>query len=164
MRLIELKCPSCGAVLQLDVDGGQAFCSHCGHQLLVDDGKVRADSRSFHDAGYAFEQGRLQAQREAGQAAPQAYYAPPQPQPDPAAVGEALRQRRITRTTRWLTVIGMLILFFASVPSSKIPWFYLAAAIGVIVFVVRSKRFNGFLRVFVIIHMVLAALIQLPRL
>lgn len=35
MRLISVKCPDCGAVLDFEEDRKQAFCSYCGAKILI---------------------------------------------------------------------------------------------------------------------------------
>ena len=36
MRFVELTCNSCGAALNVDIDGLQAYCPYCGKKLLFD--------------------------------------------------------------------------------------------------------------------------------
>jgi len=39
MRLQEIKCPSCGAGINLSFEGEKyGFCPFCGNQFLIDDG------------------------------------------------------------------------------------------------------------------------------
>lgn len=40
MKLIDLKCNSCGANLKLDPENIQAFCQYCGKKLLIDMDKL----------------------------------------------------------------------------------------------------------------------------
>lgn len=35
VKLIKLKCPDCGANLELEADREQAFCSYCGAKILL---------------------------------------------------------------------------------------------------------------------------------
>lgn len=37
MKLITLKCPECGATLQLDQDRKECFCTYCGSKILLDE-------------------------------------------------------------------------------------------------------------------------------
>lgn len=162
MRLIDLKCPSCGASLQIDMEAQQAFCPHCGHQLIVDDGRMKADGASFRDAGYQFEQGRMQAQREQNRA----YVPPPQytpALPDPRELAKASRQRSITRLVRWLTVIGSLVFMFSAISYRYDRIFAIAGAVAISVFVIWSHRFNKFLRVLILMMMSFVVLIRLIR-
>jgi len=41
MKLVQLKCPSCGAAL--NTDQKTAFCQYCGAKLLIDDEAQRVD-------------------------------------------------------------------------------------------------------------------------
>lgn len=44
MKLKQLKCPSCGAGIEVDLKGRRtAFCPYCGSQFSVDDGVTRAE-------------------------------------------------------------------------------------------------------------------------
>ena len=69
MDRMNMMCPQCGAAMDYDPATAILRCPHCGVRMLVDDGRVRVDGESFEDAGYRFEQGRMQAQREAAQEA-----------------------------------------------------------------------------------------------
>ena len=65
MRLIHMKCPDCGSTLDIDVDGKPVlYCQFCGSKLLIDDEIRRIQLEDPTKAGYEFEQGRIQAQRE----------------------------------------------------------------------------------------------------
>ena len=37
MKAYEIKCPECGASLEIDGDRDKVFCSYCGTQILLDD-------------------------------------------------------------------------------------------------------------------------------
>ncbi len=85
MKLVELKCPNCGAKLGSDPSGRTAYCGYCGAKLFVDDEVKRVQYDNPEEAGYRFEMGRLRAQREAAQheaarQAPVVRSAPAQPQ------------------------------------------------------------------------------------
>lgn len=44
MRLIDLRCPNCGAVLRMDMENMVAYCMYCGSRLFIetnDFGKVK---------------------------------------------------------------------------------------------------------------------------
>ena len=66
MRLIDAKCPNCGAVMQIDADRQKVFCTYCGNQLIVDDEITRLKLDNAEQAGYEFERGRQRALRESG--------------------------------------------------------------------------------------------------
>jgi len=37
MKLVSMKCPNCGADLDIDPEGKKSFCSYCGAKLMLDD-------------------------------------------------------------------------------------------------------------------------------
>ena len=37
MKLVSIKCPSCGADLEINAEAKQAFCTYCGTKVFVDD-------------------------------------------------------------------------------------------------------------------------------
>ena len=41
MKLIELKCPNCGADIQVDEGRSYCFCTYCGAKAMIDDGATR---------------------------------------------------------------------------------------------------------------------------
>ena len=67
MRLVETKCPTCGAEMSVDADKGQCFCTFCGSKLLIDDQKIHVVYDNAAQSGYEFEKGRQQAQAELSQ-------------------------------------------------------------------------------------------------
>ena len=44
MKLISLKCPDCGANLEIEQDRSFCFCSYCGHKIIIDDEVERSES------------------------------------------------------------------------------------------------------------------------
>lgn len=40
VKMIALKCPECGAKLQIEDGHKECFCQYCGHKILLDDGSV----------------------------------------------------------------------------------------------------------------------------
>ena len=40
MKLVELKCPNCGASFQADVDQEVCFCTYCGTKSMIDNGTI----------------------------------------------------------------------------------------------------------------------------
>lgn len=64
MKLIETKCPSCGAEMSVDANRSQVFCSFCGSKLLIDHEKIHVVYDNAGDSGYEFEKGRQRAQAE----------------------------------------------------------------------------------------------------
>lgn len=45
MKLITLKCPECGATLNLDGSRKEYFCTYCGAKILLDEEIQRQDVR-----------------------------------------------------------------------------------------------------------------------
>ena len=65
MRLIHMKCPDCGSILEADPTGKPVlFCQFCGSKLLIDDEYNNIHINDPSKAGYEFEQGRIKAQKE----------------------------------------------------------------------------------------------------
>ena len=64
MKLIEFKCPSCGADLKTDASREIMYCEYCGKRLILDDEsmRVRISIDNAREAGFEFEQGRMHAQ------------------------------------------------------------------------------------------------------
>lgn len=56
MRLIEMKCPNCGASVHADADTKRGVCEYCKSEFVLD---------SAEQNGYDFEKGRIRAQAEA---------------------------------------------------------------------------------------------------
>lgn len=65
VKLVALKCPSCGAQLNVDIDLKRASCQFCGAVLPIDDEVQHVQYDNASQAGYEFEMGRLRAQAEA---------------------------------------------------------------------------------------------------
>ncbi len=66
MKLIELLCPRCGAMLKVDTSSKQAYCEHCSTIFLIDDEVKRIRVDDAEEVGYKFEKGRQRAQSEKG--------------------------------------------------------------------------------------------------
>ena len=54
MKLIAVKCPQCGADLQMEKDQKTCFCEYCGCRILIDDldegqGQTEIDSSAYED-------------------------------------------------------------------------------------------------------------------
>ena len=65
MKLVDLKCPNCGAELTFEASSRAAYCSYCGAKLALDDEVMHVHYDNAEEAGYAFERGRIRAQNEA---------------------------------------------------------------------------------------------------
>ena len=59
MKLIALKCPGCGAELEVNSSLKQAVCNYCGQTIYVQKDLDSMDARQF---GFEFEHGRMEAQ------------------------------------------------------------------------------------------------------
>ena len=75
MKMIDTKCPGCGAQMTVDRANGHAYCEYCGTVLLIDDENARPAPKkkqpssevSFEseEARMLYEKGRERARREA---------------------------------------------------------------------------------------------------
>lgn len=67
MKLVEMKCKNCGAVLKVNPDDKDVTCSFCNTSFKIDD---EVQHHKFDDAeqtGYEFEKGKIRAREEAKQ-------------------------------------------------------------------------------------------------
>ena len=64
MKLIDTKCPHCGANMRYDSDKKQVNCEFCGAALIVDDETHNLRMSNGEEFGYQFEKGRQRAQAE----------------------------------------------------------------------------------------------------
>ena len=65
MKLIDMTCPHCGAMLKIDADEKEAVCEHCGTRILIDYEVHHVQYDNAEEAGYDFEKGRQRAIAEA---------------------------------------------------------------------------------------------------
>lgn len=65
MKIVELKCPNCGATVMQDEEGKKLFCEYCGTRLIAMEERSSVRLEDAEDTGYRFEMGRIRAQREA---------------------------------------------------------------------------------------------------
>ena len=63
MKIIEFKCPACGADLKADLSRKIMYCEYCGKKLILDDEalRVKLSLDNAEEAGYGFEKGRRNA-------------------------------------------------------------------------------------------------------
>ncbi len=94
MKLIETKCPNCGAEMKVDLEQKKAVCAFCGASLIVDDESQNLLINNGEEFGYQFEKGRQRAQGESSD-----NYTPVSNAPAP--------QKRKT----WLWVLGWVFIF-----------------------------------------------------
>jgi DNA-directed RNA polymerase subunit RPC12/RpoP len=64
MRLIDLRCPSCGAEMKVNPDLEKIICIYCGKEMLVDPEVSQVHIVNGFDYGYEQERGRLRAQED----------------------------------------------------------------------------------------------------
>lgn len=64
MKLVELKCKNCGAVLKVQADSINIHCDHCKTSYKLDDEAQHIKYDEMEKAGYDYEKGRLRAKQE----------------------------------------------------------------------------------------------------
>lgn len=104
MKLVETKCPSCGAQINVDADNKQTTCEFCGANVLLDDEAQHITYDNAESAGYQFEKGRIKAQKEH-----QGQQAAPAATTTPASTVVVVQEKPKRRT--WLWVLGWICIF-----------------------------------------------------
>lgn len=64
MKLVELKCKNCGAVLKVQPDSIDIHCEHCKANYKLDDEAQHIKYDDMEKAGYDYERGRIKAKQE----------------------------------------------------------------------------------------------------
>lgn len=64
MKLVELKCKNCGAVLKVQPDTADIHCEHCKANYKLDDEAQHIKYDDMEKAGYDYEKGKLKARQE----------------------------------------------------------------------------------------------------
>ena len=64
MKLVEMKCKNCGAVLKVEAGSDDVRCEHCKAHYKLDDEAKRVKYVDMEAAGYEYEKGRLKARIE----------------------------------------------------------------------------------------------------
>lgn len=64
MKLVELKCKNCGAVLKVEPDSTDVYCKHCKTNYKFDDEAKHIKYDDMEKAGYDYEKGRIKAKKE----------------------------------------------------------------------------------------------------
>lgn len=64
MKLIELKCKNCGAILEVEDEEKNITCQYCKAKFKLDDEIQHVKYDDMEQAGYEFEKGRIKAQNE----------------------------------------------------------------------------------------------------
>ena len=111
MRLVNINCPGCGALMLVDPDAKQATCQFCDAVVPIDDEAMRFQFDNAAQAGYEFEKGRQRARAEyeqqqqawaGGETASQAAC----PTTEPMEPAELEKKRKT-----WLWVLGWIFIF-----------------------------------------------------
>ena len=55
MKLIDLRCSSCGAMMQVNPDLKKVVCNYCGSELLIDDESKKIEIANSYEYGYEAE-------------------------------------------------------------------------------------------------------------
>ena len=73
MKLVELKCKNCGAILKVEPESDEITCKYCQTKFKIDDEVKHVKFEDMEQNGYEFEKGRIRAQQEAKQINNNAY-------------------------------------------------------------------------------------------
>lgn len=66
MKLIDMSCPKCGAVMKADLEKGKVVCEYCGNHMLLDRGENAEEIQKKEQAkAYGYYKGRIKAETEA---------------------------------------------------------------------------------------------------
>ena len=64
MKLLEMKCKNCGALLKVEEDAKYIECQYCNTKYKLDDEVQHIKYDDMERSGYEFEKGRIRAQQE----------------------------------------------------------------------------------------------------
>ncbi len=64
MKIVQLKCPGCNALIEANSDLNSFVCNYCGSSFLIDDERVRIDFVDGEKTGHDMERGRMRAHNE----------------------------------------------------------------------------------------------------
>lgn len=64
MKLLEMRCKNCGAIVEVDEKKRTARCEFCGTTYQIEDESKNTQYDNSEQAGYEFEKGRIRAQNE----------------------------------------------------------------------------------------------------
>lgn len=106
MKLIQTKCPQCGANMVFNSSSQKVVCEFCGLTLLVDEGITSVKCVNAEEAGYNFEKGRMRARAEFANTAPVVHHVHHYEYSTPEPVEE-----KKPRNLWWLWLIGWLVVF-----------------------------------------------------
>ena len=122
MKLVNLKCPNCSAIMKVNSDQKEVACDYCGTKFVVDDEIHHIQYDNAEQAGYEFEKGRQRAQSEQYQGF--------------VTNNASFRSASVTEKKNriWLWVIGWILMF----------------PIPLTILMIRNKKINKWLRVGII--------------
>lgn len=64
MKLLEMKCKNCGALLKVEEDAKYIECQYCNTKYKLDEEVQHIKYDDMEKSGYEFEKGRIRAQQE----------------------------------------------------------------------------------------------------
>lgn len=64
MKLLEMKCKNCGALLKVEENAKYIECQYCNTKYKLDDEVQHIKYDDMEKSGYEFEKGRIRAQQE----------------------------------------------------------------------------------------------------
>lgn len=64
MKLLEMKCKNCGALLKVEENAQYINCQYCNTKYKLDDEVQHIKYDDMEKSGYEFEKGRIKAQQE----------------------------------------------------------------------------------------------------
>lgn len=66
MKMIDMTCPKCGAIMKIDSDKGEARCEYCGNQVFIEKEETLEEIRAkAQSQSYGYHKGKLKAEAEA---------------------------------------------------------------------------------------------------
>ena len=74
MKLIEMRCKNCGAMLNVEENSVDIVCNYCGAKFKLDDEVQHVKYDDMEQAGYEFEMGKIRARQEHNNQQFQAFY------------------------------------------------------------------------------------------
>ena len=106
MKLLELKCKNCGAILKVEEDKTSVNCKACGSKYKLDDEVKHVKYDDMEQAGYDYERGRLRARRELEEARREAEFE--EELAERQAEYDSMTSPKSKKTTIWLCCLGFL--------------------------------------------------------
>lgn len=106
MKLVELKCKNCGAVLKVEADKTSVNCKACGSKYKLDDEVKHVKYDDMEQAGYEYERGRIRARKEHEQAKREAELE--EELEERQASYDRMTSPKSKKTALWLCCLGLL--------------------------------------------------------